>query len=417
MLKKYLFLFAFLFSIYVCHTIITYQGLYGDGNGYYAYTQALFFDHGLNFQKVYSFLEKFQGPKGEFSRLFWYKSFDPYPIGTGLIWIPSVAIMSLFSSNRFSTIIEMGPGITGIILMLGGLFFLTKYLEYFFSKKISLIAVFFFFFTSNMFYYSSFEPALSHQPAFFLISFLLYKTYSMKKTFWNFFLVGALSGLLFITRVADSVLLIPIFVQLLKLKPNIKHFSVYVISGIIFTLPLLWSYQIMLGSPFKMPYLIGKNSAISFTAGAVFDFFFTAKRGLFTWTPVYLFGIIGLIKSKKTFFIISVTLIILISAFWASISVAFGQRFVFGAIPYFTFGLAKLIEKAKTRTVSIVFIILLIWNGLTIFQFYFNKAMVIKDDNLTVPEFVQGQFESPVKAFESIKNKGLNYTLYKKVLY
>lgn len=417
MLKKYLVLFVFLFSIYVIHTIVTWQGLYGDANGFYSYTQSIFFDHSLNFNNVYNFLEKFQGPKGEFSRLFWDRAFNPYPIGTGLIWIPSVAAISFFFHDRFSTLIELGPGITGIICMLAGMFFLERYLENYFSRKIATISVFFFFFTSNMFYYSSFEPALSHQPVFFIVSYLLYKTYKFKQTEANYILVGALSGFLFTTRVADVVLLIPIFMQVLAQKPKIKHIIFTIVTGLIFTLPLLWSYQVMLGSPFKMPYLLGGNKVLSFSPVSVFNFFFTAKRGLFTWTPVYLIALIGLIKSKKYSYLIAVTLITLISSFWASISVAFGQRFVFSAIPYFTFGLAFILKKLKPKITVIMFSVLVTWNILTLFQFYYNKSEVIKNDNLTLTTFIEGQFTSPVRAINILRDKGLNYLIYKKILY
>jgi hypothetical protein len=416
-MKKYFLLFVLCFAIFIIHLILVKHGIYGDGNGYYTYTQALYFDKGLNFGPIYDYLGHFQGVKGEFSRIFWDIRSNPFPIGTGIIWIPSVALISLFSQDRFSLIYEVGPGLTGILLVLGGLYFLEKYLQNFFSKKIALTSVLFFFLTSNLFYYSSFEPALSHQPAFFLISFLLYKSYKMKADFFNFFLVGALSGLLFITRVPDSILLIPIYYQLLLTRSQIKYWAVTLISAIFFTLPLFLSYQVMFGNPFHMTYLEGGLREWSFSTQNVFDFFLSAKRGLFIWTPVYLLGFIGLIKSRKFLFLLSLIALILICSFWAGVSVAFGQRFVLAAIPYFTFGLAKFIEKVDFKKVAILFIALLTWNFLTIFQFYFDKTNLIKNDNLTLPTFIKGQFESPIEAFKVIKERGLNYFFYKKVLY
>ena len=188
-MKKYFYIFTGCFVIFIIHLILDRHGIYGDGNGYYAYTQALVFDKGLNFGPIYNFLGNFMGAKGEFSRFFWDRTVNPYPIGTGIVWIPSVALISLFFHDRFSMVFEMGPGITGILLVIGGMYFLKKYLRNFFSEKIAAFSVLFFFFTSNLFYYSSFEPALSHQPSFFIISFLLYKTYKFDKKIINYFLV------------------------------------------------------------------------------------------------------------------------------------------------------------------------------------------------------------------------------------
>jgi len=452
-MKKYFLLFIVCFAIFITHLILVRHGIYGDGNGYYTYTQALYFEKSLNFGPIYNHLEKFQGIKGEFSRIFWDTSSNPFPIGTGIIWVPSIAIISLFTADRFSIVYEVGPGLTGILLVMGGLYFLEKYLQNFFSKNIAFFSVLFFFLTSNLFYYSSFEPALSHQPAFFLISFLLWKTYNMPSKNFNYFLVGALSGLLFITRVPDIILLIPIYWQILKSSPSVKNWTTILISAIIFSLPLFWSYYAMFGDPFRMPYLSSGIGRFTFSITKIMEFLFTAKRGLFTWTPIYIFGFIGLmtssppfwrgippkedgisafnssvssslavflntvIKSRKLIFLLSLTILILVCSFWASSSVEFGQRFVVGGIPYFAFGLAKFIEKLNIKYTAILFILLLTWNLLTIFQFYFDKADLIKNDNLTFLMFFKGQFESPIKAFGIIKDRGLNYLIYKKILY
>jgi len=416
-MKKYFFIFILCFTIFIIHLISIRHGVYGDGTAFYTYAQALVFDKGLHFGPIYNFLEHFQGVKGEFSRFFWDRAINPYPIGTGIVWIPSVALISIFFHDRFSMVFEVGPGLTGILLVIGGLYFLEKYLQNFFSKKIALISVLFFFFASNLFYYSSFEPALSHQPSFFIISFLLYKSYKFDKKFINYFLLGTLSGLLFTIRIPDIILLIPIYWQILKNSPSVKNWATIFISAAIFSLPLFWSYYVMSGNPLRMPYLASGIKEWTFSVGEIAQFFFTPKRGLFTWTPIYLFTLIGLVKARKWEFLLSITLLILVVSFWASSSVEFGQRFILGGVPYFAFGLASFIEKINIKKTTILFLLLLTWNLLTIFHFYFDKPNMIKNDNLTFSTFFIGQFESPIKAIKVIKDRGFNYFFYKKVLY
>lgn len=416
-MKKYFFLFVLCFTIFIIHLIAIRHGIYGDGNGYYAFTQAIYFDKGLNFGPINNFLGNFHGVKGDFSRFFWDSRFDPYQIGTGIIWIPSVAIISIFFRDRFSMVFEMGPGITGILLVLGGLYFAERYLQNFFSKKVASLSVLFFFFASNLFYYSSFEPALSHQPSFFIIAFLLYKSYKFSKKSINYFLFGALTGLLYITRASDIIFLIPIYWQILKSSPSVKNWAVLVLSTVLFLLPLFWSNSIMYQNPFHMSYIEDGINQLNLSVTRVIEFFLSARRGLFTWTPIYIFAFVGLIKSHKWLFLVSITLLILLCAAGLGPSVEFGQRFVIGGIPYFAYGMASFIERINIKKTAVLFVLLLIWNLLTIFHFYTDKPNLIHNDNLTLTMFVEGQFESPVNAIVTIKNKGLNYFFYKKVLY
>lgn len=216
-MKKYLIFFLLSILIFFCHAIYTNHAIYGDGNGYYSYTQSLFFDHGFNFDPIYKHLSNFKGRDYIFSRIFWDTSRgplgiqnNPYLIGTGILWLPSMVFISLINfifglhANRFDLIYELGPGISGVLFIIFGLFFLEKYLINFVDKKNASLAIILLYFGSFIFYYSSFEPALSHQPSFFLISFLLFWTFNLKLNRKNFFILGFLSGLLAIVRIADN---------------------------------------------------------------------------------------------------------------------------------------------------------------------------------------------------------------------
>jgi hypothetical protein len=151
-MRKYFIFFAIAWVIFIFHAIYTRHAVYGDGNGYYAYTQALFFDKSLNFEPVYNYLQHFQGRTGEFSRIFWDIRNNPYSIGTGIIWLPSMVFMSIFSNNRFSLIYELGPGLTGIFCMLLGLFAIEKHLSKQYSKRTVFWTILTLFFGSNVFY-------------------------------------------------------------------------------------------------------------------------------------------------------------------------------------------------------------------------------------------------------------------------
>ncbi len=213
-MKKYILFFIISLIIFVGHAIYTKHAIYGDGNGYYVTAQSLLYDHTFKSDNILNHLKNFEGREYTFSRVFWDEDKNPYSVGTSLIWTPALTLASIFSSNRFDLFHEIMTGITGILLMIGGLYFLERYLLNFYDKQTVFFSIVSIFLGSNIFYYSSFEPALSHQPAFFLISFLLYWTYNFNYSKLNLFTLGLFFGLLHIVRISDTLLLIPIILNL-----------------------------------------------------------------------------------------------------------------------------------------------------------------------------------------------------------
>lgn len=365
-MKKYFFFFVIAWFIFVAHAIYTKHAIYGDGNGYYTYTQALFFDKSLNFKPVYNFLLHFQGRTGEFSRLFWDTAFNPYSIGTGIFWLPSMLLMSIFSSNRFSLVYELGPGLTGIICMILGLYFLEKYLASHFSKNTVFWTILTIFFGSNAFYYTTFEPALSHQPAFLIIAILIYLT-DKKKV--NLFLIGIISGLLATIRIGDTILLIPILFSLRKHGWKL----IYLALGAILTYtPQLINQNIQFHNYFQNPYINGQNGTLQPSFANIFSVLFSPKRGFIIWTPLFALGFYQLVKNR--YLIICATLLIYLLAvsFWpGGTSAGFGTRLMFSATPYFAIGVAYVFSNLNIQKTIKKFSFFTAYNFLLLYGFYF----------------------------------------------
>jgi hypothetical protein len=412
MLKKYLFIFVFSLSIYLAHAIITRQGLYGDGNGYYLYTNTLYFQRNLNFGPIYNYLGNFNGVKGIFSRIFWNRSSDPYTIGTGIVWIPSMAFISainiLFNlhASRFDLIYEIGPGLTGIILIISGLYFLEKYLLNFFSKKAVFWTIITIFFASNVLYFTAFEPALSHQPSFFIICFLLWWTHKLKISTKNMFLLGLLSGFLATVRMVDIILLVPIYWQLKLRKENLLPI---VVGGLIGFSPQLINQYINYGSILTNSYLNGSNGTWQFNLIHLFEYLFSPMRGLFLWSPIFLVAFWGLIKSKSKIFLATIFILWLVTSSWSAyLSAGFGQRFSFSAIPYFAFGLAYLFNKYSTKIILIIFGVFTIWNFNLLANFYLHKDRLVQAPDLKIGEFMTLQAKTPFQLI-NLAQKNLFY--------
>jgi hypothetical protein len=411
-MRKYFILFFLSIIIFFYHASVTKHAIYGDGNGYYSYTQSLFFDKSLNFDPIYKHLGNFPGTKFIFSRIFWNTDFakngvirqNPYLIGTGIVWLPSMAVISVLNYilnlgvGRFSLIYELGPGITGILLIISGLYFLEKYLLNFFHPRPVFWTILTVFFASNVFYFTAFEPALSHQPSFFLVSFLLYWTYKFKPSPKNIFLFGILTGFLAMIRIADTILLIPIFFQIWQSRPKLKFLSIYLLGALISISPQLLMQNLMYGNVLSNPYLTGQSGIWQFNLLHLFEYLFSPKRGLFLWSPILLVGIWGLIKSKSFLIIITILFLWLITSSWSAyLSAGFGQRFSFSAIPYMAFGLAYIFRSFSVKKLIIFALPFILWNFVLLANFYLHKDRLVVADDLTFKEFIVLQIKTPLE--------------------
>lgn len=367
-MKKYFFFFAIAWIIFIAHAIYTNHAIYGDGNGYYAYAQALYFERSLNFNPVYNFLLHFQGRTGEFSRLFWDTKFNPYSIGTGIVWMPSMFLMSIFSSNRFSLIYELGPGLTGIVCMLLGLYFLEKYLTNHFSKRTVFWTILTIFYGSNVFYYTTFEPALSHQPAFLIIAILIYLTDKNKA---NLFLVGILSGLLATIRIGDTILLLPI---IFNLKKHGWRLAYLVLGAILAYSTQLINQNIQFNNFLQNPYINGQNGIWQPSVNNIYNVLFSPKRGLIVWTPIFALGFYQLIKKKYLNIYLTILIYLLTVSFWpGGSSAGFGTRLMFSATAFFAVGIAHFFDHLGIRKTIKTFIFFTAYNFLLLYGFYILK--------------------------------------------
>lgn len=302
---KWIFLLILSLGIYWFHFLMVGYGIWGDGNGYYAYAHALYFQRNLDFGPIYEHLSNFQGKKYVFSRIFWNPAPtatnllpNPWNIGTAVFWFPGMGLIDGLVKllglpvGQFSPIYELGPGLTGIILGIGGLYFLGKFLSESFKKQTVTFVIIGLFFTTNLLYYLSFEPALSHSVIFFLVSYFLFRwrrTTKNRQTL-PWLEMGFLLGLITITRLAESVMGFLLIFDLFHLFRKeglrvIKPASLVFIGFLVSISPQLLAQLLVYGSLFHNPYLSGETGYFSFDLNSLFTSLFSITRGLFTWSP------------------------------------------------------------------------------------------------------------------------------------
>lgn len=441
LVEKRLMLLAVLsFFLFTVHVLVAGHGIYGDGNAYYSYAQALYFEKSLDFDPIYAHLSQFQGKKYIFSRIFWNTDYgpfgirrNPYFIGTGILWIPALLVTDLLVKifnpgvDRFSIIYELGSGFTGVMFVVLGLYFTEKWLENFFKRDIIRWSSVILIFATFVLYYCAFEPALSQQPSFFLISYLLYKTYALSKNKYSFFTIGLISGVLAMTRLSDVIFLLPVIYQLAKQRMKLYQVLSLAFGALLGFLPQLLSQLLMHGNLFHNSYLSGENGYFTLSLKQLWMFLFSAERGLFIWTPAFLLSFLGLFRAlreknpgkQKTAFwgLLSVLGMVLVaSSWWSYIMPGYSQRFLFAAIPYLAFGFCYLFGKISRKKIVAAVTVFTIWNLLLLIQFYYDSERLVRSVGINYQNLLLSQFTTPFNILQMVREKGFAKFIFDQVL-
>lgn len=390
-MKKYVFLFCLSLFVYMVHFIIVKHGIYGDGNGYYSLAYTLFVNHNLDLQPIYHHLSYFQGASYAFSRIFWNTDLlpsgilnCPWLIGTALSWAPAF----ILPLPAFSIVYEFLVGAMGALYMIAGLYFIEQTLRIYYSESLSKFVVFCIYFGSFIFYYASLEPALSHQPSFFLISFLLYFILSAKHfPYSKLFYMGICLGLLFIIRMNDLFFLVPLILYILIKKGKVTHRRTIALFALVCgiclgLIPQLLFQHHMYGNALFNPYIQGNKWSLSLpTLEGVGNILFYLKGGFLTVSPLYIFSLVGIYKlataskpfsgNAKLIVMIFIGYLLFISGWYRYPPAGFGNRFFIQTVPFLALGLASFVTTYQVDK-RLFFVGNVIWN-VAMLIFFFAK--------------------------------------------
>lgn len=391
-MKKYfllLIIFIVLSTIFLVHYFIVGNAVYGDGKYYWSYSRSIIKDKNLDLRnennhdfsrKQNNVLEKdnFSGKPVE----------SWFPIGTSLFWLPTFALADIvgntvyifnnqFPNNGYSHIYQISIGLTNIFFVVLGIACLWKFLTNFFPEHISWLAVLTWLFASNLLYYSSVDVINSHPLSFFLSSFFIYFWYKSLKnrTLKQWLIIGLALGFMSIVRTQDLLfILFPLMEFLIlktKWKEKIMPFLYFLITAGTIYLSQIIIWNNMYHGLTISPYM---RSGFSLGLPNLYQVFLGSYNGLLRWTPIFLFGFIGLFLFKKkyiwygslVFVIMQLILIINWSGF--VIGGSYGMRLLLSSSFGYCLGLASFYERAEkmlTNRWILIFSILLCFLNMT----------------------------------------------------
>ncbi len=314
-----------------------------------------------------------------------------YPIVTPILITPLYALAFLFIKLNNIPLDMFNPAFGSIVLIMGKLsssliasfsaIFVFLSLKELTNKRTATIVTLIFAFATNTWAISSRELWQHGLVELFLaMSIYLVLINEKQKSEMNIIYLGIISGFFIFNRPPDSILLIPIIYYILTMKDRriIYYFSFMALSSAPFFLYNMHYFGSLFGG------YAGLASGIHFNFNMItglVGLLASPSRGIFIYTPIILFSIVGYSKISKLsngivkkFLLISgisiLGQILIYSAFviwWGGWS--YGPRFLTGILPVLFIFLGLYLKDAnvnikqkKNLKIISIFSILLIWS-------------------------------------------------------
>ena len=382
---RLLLILAALVSVPPVHTRVG-----GDGFEYYALAHSLVWDQDLAFENEFAGL----GVQPVLTRA--GEPTSRFPIGLALLWIPSLVVSRIVAATLhglgiaidttgFAGFHQAAATVTSFALAVLGLALLERVLRTLFSPALSGLTVLAVFFATPLHFYAVANPSMSHaaSAAAACLVLALWLAARDATTVRPWLWVGLAGGLMSLVRIQDGVLLAMPALDLLLSRRGTRPLLALVTGPALAALLQLGIWWSMYGAGFLG--LAARQGHFGKPELNVVGVLFSARHGLFTWTPLYVACVIGLLlwlarESRLAALWLlgiaaSVTLNSLQWDWWGAD--AFGQRRLLGLTPLFALGLAQALlwlERRPLAPVAAALALLIVWNQQL--AYIYNSEMV-----------------------------------------
>lgn len=327
-----------------------------------------------------------------------------YFIGTALFYAPFFFLACAGSFifglpvDGYSMLFPVFTSIGTIFYLIVGLYFLSKFLAYYFARSwiictlLCTIA-----FGTMAFFYTVNAPGWAHIVAFSVVCFLLYHLKKILVDFNKGSIVAILvsSSLLFFIRPSDIIILViaPFLANdfktfLVFLKKVFSEKKTLLLGGILALIPLICQLSIYKGYRDEFFVWSYTKEKFDFLHPEVIKVLFGYEKGLFIYTPICFIALLGLIRLFKInrflftgIILYSLLNIYIISSWWCwNYGCIYGPRVFIEHYPLFFLLLGFLLDSLNRllKTALIACIVLL--SMLNLFQTYQAVIGVLDHD-------------------------------------
>ena len=335
---------------------VFYARLGGDGHEYYVLGRSLFFDQDLDLANDFAGfgIEPKVSPEGSVVA--------HTPIGQGIVWLPAIALAHVATlaarflgadiaadgfSRPYTAAVTLESFLCGALCVL----LVEAKARRRHGPPLALLVGLAIWIGTPLAFYAVMQPSMSHATsalcgtAFVLLWLRLRECLDLRA----FLALGAAAGLMVLVRTQDVVLLLlPLADLLLGRRPGFVRRGLAFLAGPVAALALqlaVWSY-LWAGQFMREVQIAGPGRELEIH---VKELLFSPRHGLFTWTPVWLLAVLGLVRllarDRRTagLLLLTFTAAVLLNAsfhdWWGS--EGFGQRRFLGLTALFGLGLGE----------------------------------------------------------------------------
>jgi hypothetical protein len=364
------------------------QIVVGDALNHYVQLRSIVFDRDLQFRNEYARLHGV--PEEAIAAVSAGERMTPtdhirnyMPFGPALLWAPLFLLVTalvwcanLFGAgyplDGYARLFQATAGFSGIAAACAGSVLAYAAAARLVDRHAAIWATLAVWLSSSALYYSLVSPTYSHAASMFAVSaFWLAWTGSRdRQTPGRYATVGALAGLAALMRWQDAILLlIPIGEAAWRGRDGVARTAAragaaLAAAALAFT-PQMAVWGVLYGSPLVIPQGSG---FMRWSEPALWAVLFSDNHGLFSWTPIVLLSVAGLVPLARREPVVGVAGIGFVLATWyvnAAVAdwwggEAFGARRFISCYPVFVLGLATLFADvwrslAARRAVTVAF--------------------------------------------------------------
>ena len=416
---------AILSLLFIAHTIIfTLAGVIAFENMrivgvdpvcYYSYLRSVVFDGDLDFENEYRALDT-GGTLFSYALTQRGRRPNGFSAGPAIVCAPLflgahvyVRLTDAAAADGFSPPYQVSCFMTMALFALGGLVLLYRWLRLFFDPKAAFWAAALCWFASPAVYYAWPAAFMPHSiSAFFVLLFLYYVQRTrgiLDARRWA--MVGALAGAMSLMRWQNSLFalyFLPDFLKWQK-RPSPRPLLAALACALGIFSPQIIVWWKLYGRLFTVPQ---GGGFLLWARPMIGSILFSTFNGLFSWTPITLIGVFGVIcwmRNREA----APTPQLLFAMFFLQLyvnsavrdwhgSLGFGMRRFVECVPIFAAGIAAALQTPRLRrrqTLAVAFLALFaVWNYLFLIQYYVH--LVAWNRPLTFHEMVGDKLHLPV---------------------
>jgi hypothetical protein len=348
--------------------------VFGDATHHFVQLRSIVFDHDLRFRDEYVRIYHLHG--GERGVEWVFTDLTPtghvrnyMPIGPALLWAPLYLVVAAAETMRawlgfgpppdgFGRAFQLVPGVTGVLAATAAAWIAFRLAARLTDRASAAAATIGIWLGSHALYYSLVSPSYSHAASMFTgaLFFAAWIATRDRPGVAHAALWGALAGASALMRWQDAVFVLVPLIEIARWpagwRAKITAAAAMTAAWLVVFSPQMIVWDVLYGQPFALPQ---GPSFMRWTTPHLVAVLFSDNHGLFTWAPLLVLGIAGLVTftRRQPAAALPIAAVLLVSWYvngavadwWAG--EAFGARRFLSLFPLFVLGLAVWLQPTR----------------------------------------------------------------------